>query len=269
MGVSKGVQNQHEDDSKSSCSDSEKRSDAGSIEHGEDRPSDTVIIFDWDDTLLCTSAINSQKWEPQQLEQLESIVKTILHTAMLMGETLIVTNGIESWVQRSASRYLPGLLPTLSRLMVVSARSKYEHAHPGDPIMWKCETFKEILANRHGGLHCNASSVNLVVLGDSDPEIEAAQRATKVLSSDSLVKIVKFQASPSVTELLGQLRRVERELGQIVEEDHNVNIGLVQHQFLAHLEHLATWVRGWTFSGKTFSCIPQSLAFPTIWPLLA
>lgn len=268
--MSNVMQNQHEDECKGSCDDSDNISDAGSIEHVEYLPSDTLIIFDWDDTLLCTSAINSQDWEPQQLEQLERTVKTLLHIAMLLGETLIVTNGIESWVQRSASRYLPGLLPTLNRLMVVSARSKYEHVHPGDPVMWKCETFKEILANRQKGVHCNASSLNLIVLGDSDPEIEAAQHASTILSSDSLVKIVKFQHSPSVTQLLGQLRSIEQELGQIVERKQNLHIGFAQHEFPTYLDTLlAKWGREWPFSGKTFSCIPQTKAFPTFWPLLS
>merc|ERR1719220_1729142 len=130
-----------------------------------DRLGDTVIIFDWDDTLLCTSAINSQQWYPSQLQQLGRTVESILHTAMLLGETLIVTNGTESWVQTSANRFLPELIPTLSRVKVMSARARYEHLHPKDPFMWKRHAFNDILTCRRQGFHPDAGNVNLVVLG--------------------------------------------------------------------------------------------------------
>merc|ERR1712187_671333 len=113
--------------------------------------------------------------------------------------------------------------------------------------------FKDILAQRRRGLHCNAGNVNLVVLGDSPAEIEAAQKAAKVLSSASLVKTVKFKEAPSVSELLGQLRRVVQELRRIVEDRHNVNRGLVQRKLPAHLDHLANWASGWRVSEKTYS----------------
>lgn len=208
---------------------------------------DTVIIFDWDDTLLCSSAINNQQWSPQQLQQLERAVETILQTAMRLGETMIVTNGNSTWVQDSTRRFFPGLQPTLDRLMVMSARASYESSYPGDPFSWKRQAFKEILARRRqeGGY---VGGVNLIVLGDSPAEIEAAQTATKVLYGKSVVKTVKFKEAPSVNELLGQLRRVLQELGNIVQEERSGNKGLVQRTFPAHLDHLSSWASGWRLS---------------------
>merc|ERR1719440_2344661 len=54
------------------------------------RPSDTVIIFDWDDTLLCSSAINMQDWTVPQLAALELAVESVLKASMNLGETLII-----------------------------------------------------------------------------------------------------------------------------------------------------------------------------------
>jgi hypothetical protein len=223
-------------------------------------PGDTVIIFDWDDTLLCTSAINAQEWSPKQLNQLERTVEAVLRAAMLLGEVLIVTNGIESWVEHSASRFLPGLLPLLSSLQVTSARAKYEARHPGDPFAWKKQAFKDLLCQRHGWADsdktCDHKAVgfeedaglNLVVIGDGQAEMEAAQSVGKVLRvwrPKSLVKTVKFKEYPSVAELLGQLRRVVQELGQIVDERKSTSHGLVQKMLPENLEHLATWASGW------------------------
>ncbi|CAL1173760.1 unnamed protein product [Cladocopium goreaui] len=217
---------------------------------------DTVIIFDWDDTLLCSSAINAQQWRQDQLEQLESMVESILETAMQLGETMIVTNGNSSWVQDSARRFLPNLSKILSRVKVMSARAVYEQSFPGDPFAWKRQAFKEILARRRQeGYH--PDGVNLIVLGDSPAEIQAAKSATKVLNGRSVIKTVKFKEAPSVNELLGQLRRVGKpeekleeiwlcqnsrytwkkmiyvvqELSTIVQEDRSLSRGLVQRTF--------------------------------------
>lgn len=222
---------------------------------------DTVIIFDWDDTLLCSSAINAQQWRQDQLEQLEQMVESILLTAMHLGETMIVTNGNASWVQDSARRFLPNLQRMLNRVTVMSARAIYEHSFPGDPFAWKRQAFKEILARRRQeGFH--PEGVNLIVLGDSPAEIQAARTATKVLCGRSMVKTVKFKETPSVNELLGQLRRVSQELAGIVQEDKSLSRGLVQRGFpvvqserqglavrdQGSIDQLSSWASGWRIS---------------------
>merc|ERR1719336_3729973 len=115
-----------------------------------DRMGNTVVIFDWDDTLLCTTAARFQKVSLEQLLELEVAIESILRKAMSFGETLIVTNGNATWVQDSARRYLPGLLPLLAQLRVVSARALYEDVYPNDPFMWKHAAFEHLLTKeRH------------------------------------------------------------------------------------------------------------------------
>jgi len=194
------------------------------------RPNDTLIIFDWDDTLLCSSAINLQQWSQAQLDDLCKTVETTLQAAMELGEVMIVTNGVDWWVEDSCRRFLPGLLPLLGRLRVKSARHDYERFYPGDPFAWKREAFRDILQPR-----CRAT--NLVVLGDSFSEIDAAHGALHCMVDSSLVKTVKFKEHPSATELIGQLRRVSQEMSSLVsQDDHN-------HSNLVH------WpVVGWRLS---------------------
>ncbi|OLP79172.1 hypothetical protein AK812_SmicGene40568 [Symbiodinium microadriaticum] len=85
----------------------------------------TLLIFDWDDTLMCSSAINANEFLPHQYNQLESLVEQVLLAAMRLGETCIVTNADEMWVTESARRYMPRVLPILSRMSVVSARRRF------------------------------------------------------------------------------------------------------------------------------------------------
>jgi hypothetical protein len=229
-------------------------------------PSETLIIFDWDDTLLCTTAINSAEPVEVHLHLLELTVQSLLEAAMKLGETLIVTNGNENWVLDSASRFLPGLLPTLRYLKVVSARAKYETYFPGDPFAWKRQAFLDILSARTAAQEAAASTflfgqsgascpnekfdTNLVVIGDSLAEMEAAEEmsTSHVLSTSSVVKTVKFKDRPLATELLGQIRKMAHELAGIVEGAHSANKGLTARSLPKHkLEHTVAWASAWSF----------------------
>jgi len=69
---------------------------------------ETVIIFDWDDTILCTSYINPtgtfnprQKIPQSLMEQiklLEKVALKILKLSVESGKTFIITNAGEGWV---------------------------------------------------------------------------------------------------------------------------------------------------------------------------
>jgi len=260
--------------------------DAGSISHSESdnevdssrnlstrSPSargvlgNTVIIFDWDDTLLCSSAINTQQWNVQLLRELERAAESALHTAMSLGETWIITNGNATWVEDSAKRFMPRLLPTLAQLKVVSARALYEEQFPGDPFMWKRQAFNQLFATNP---RYTEGGINLVALGDQHPEIEAAQNVVKILGGSSLVKTVKLKEAPSVSELLGQLGRIEKELVRLVCEDLSSTRSLVKFDLPGNLQHLASSASAWRCSdkGEVGSCAKSS-ALREPWPLFA
>jgi len=179
----------------------------------------TVIIFDWDDTLLCSSALHNCQLD--QFAELEQVVESLLLSSMDMGRTIIVTNAMDTWIQESASRFMPKLLPTLVRLSIVYARTNHERLYPGDAFAWKREAFREVLRYWVG------RDLNLVVLGDSLSEIRAAEAMAKSLGSAAAVKTVKFKALPSLSDLLGQLRAVTPELGRLVGEPRSSSKALV------------------------------------------
>jgi hypothetical protein len=187
------------------------------------QPQETIIIWDWDDTLMCSSAINANQLLPQQAAQLEAVLEQVLSASMRLGETCIVTNADELWVLESTRRFCPRVLPMLSQFSTVSARRKYEHAYPGDVFAWKRETFREVLAKRKGAAQVGnaASSLNLVVLGDSPAEMEAAQTSTFGVTYPLTIKQVKFKEIPTVDELVEQLHMVLQDLSSIVTDDRS------------------------------------------------
>lgn len=179
------------------------------------QPENTVIIFDWDDTLLCSTALHCCL--PNQFEELEATVEAMLLMAMSLGRTMIVTNAMESWIQETARRFMPRLIPILDRLPIVYARNNWERIWPGDTFAWKRECFREILSDQLG------SNMNLVVLGDSLSEIRAAEALASFLGTEALVKTVKFKALPSPSDLLGELRTLGPELAKLVGERHSTS----------------------------------------------
>lgn len=233
------------------------------------RKEKTIIIFDWDDTLLCSTAINMQQCCPQSLRELEERVESILNTSMGLGETMIITNGNGSWVQDSAKRFLPRLLPTLAKLTVVSARALYESTYPGDPFMWKKAAFKRLLAQERTDL--TACGLNLVALGDQHPEIEAAHNVCKIIGGTSVVKTLKFKEGPSIVELRGQLCRAERDLAKLVNEEQSASRGLTRRQLPSHLDHLTSEACGWrcTLKDEQSWSVARSLQLKDFWPLFA
>jgi len=191
----------------------------------------TLLIFDWDDTLMCSSALNSGNFLSHQFVQLEALVEQVLTTSMRLGETCIVTNADELWVTESTRRFLPRVLPLLSRIRVVSARKLFEQSWPGDVFAWKREAFREVIAPWQptalspGGMH-------LVVLGDSAAEMEAAHTSLVGMVAPSAVKTVKFKEMPQAEELLEQLRFINQELPIIVAEDRSSKRNLASQLWL-------------------------------------
>jgi len=110
-----------------------------------------VIIFDWDDTLLASSFLSSRGYRldtemeksndhamvEAQLRELEVAVTSLVNLASNYGSVHIVTNAETGWVQLSAQKFMPAIVPLLSKVNIISARSTYEPTHPDSPLKWK------------------------------------------------------------------------------------------------------------------------------------
>jgi len=200
-----------------------------------DQPREPMIIFDWDDTLMCSSEIKAHNnVDPQELKELEDVVLCVLKTAMSLGKTTIVTNANMCWVRATANLFMPSVLDVLQFVEVMSARQTYERKWPNNPHAWKNQAFRDIIGGTKKiaeDLGCvetcisEGGGVNLIVLGDSPAEIQAGHAAAQ--GHDDIVKTVKFKELPTVKDLLGQLRAVVRSLEQVVAEEKTVNKQLV------------------------------------------
>lgn len=186
----------------------------------------TVIIFDWDDTMLCTSFLNLRQDQPlpatvqQHLLAIQEAAKKLLELALRLGHTFIITNAMNGWVEYSAAKWVPDLLPVLQRVRVISARTKFEQHFPGEVSKWKIQAFLEVQKQLDSQI-----ITNLISLGDSNFEMDAVHVMGKEFAQ-ALVKTIKFRENPSPEELLKQLELVAQKFERIVENARNLKIGL-------------------------------------------
>lgn len=183
------------------------------------------IIFDWDDTLLSSSYLSGKGYRLDsvlvrgdgsdidiELNKLEQSVIQLLTTALQYGNTVhIITNAETGWVQLSAAKFIPAVVPMLSKLNICSARSTYESMFPDSPLKWKYHAMQERLYN----IYNNSNNVNnttttekhILSFGDSHVEREAVRAVTRGLQH-TLTKSVKFAERPSMEQLRRQIELV-------------------------------------------------------------
>jgi hypothetical protein len=110
------------------------------------RPDQTIIMFDWDDTLCPSNWIRENRpalsfFKPAPIEEryqkpLRELTKNcegLLQLAMKMGHVIIVTNAMKPWVHTSCKNFMPDLMPYVEQLPIIYARSVYD-AVGVDPV---------------------------------------------------------------------------------------------------------------------------------------
>ena len=172
----------------------------------------SIIIFDWDDTLLPTTFLTPggifdedmdlPEIDSEKLTQLEELVSKILNDAVEKGNVYIITNAGKGWVEYSAKKFYPSILPILSKIKIISARRQYEKVFPGNSRQWKIGAFLNLQKSVNLKL-----VTNIICIGDSLFEMEAG----RILASrftEAFVKTIKFREAPKLDELIKQLKLV-------------------------------------------------------------
>jgi len=192
------------------------------------KPHQTLIVFDWDDTLLPTTYlcyIGLEKITPEiekKLTLLDERASKLLAKAVRAGKVYIVTNAKDMWVETSSRKYLPLTHRVIvdGSITVVSAREEYEEMYPKDPKKWKAESFLDI------GETLDAQvPTNVLCFGDSEIEIDAASNMTRIFKQ-VIVKTVKLKPCPKAEELIKELDVILQKFEQIYTTLRNLTIKL-------------------------------------------
>ena len=194
----------------------------------------SLIIFDWDDTLLPTSFLTPKgtfseevQLSPSDLEkmqQIEDYVYIILKECIEKGDVYIITNAGTNWVQYSANLFYPKISELLKKIKIISARGEYEKSFPGNLRQWKIQAFLNLLKDVN-----NKLVTNIICVGDSLFEIEAG----RILASnfkEAYIKTIKFREAPKLDELLKQLKLVSQQFGSIYSSIKNLTIRIERNK---------------------------------------
>lgn len=194
----------------------------------KEKTHNSLIIFDWDDTLLCTSFLTpngvydetlklSEK-DKEKLAKLEFSVLRLLTISIEKGDVYIITNAGPGWVEFSAEKYYPSVSNLLSKITIISARGEYESKYPNNSRMWKIQAFSNMQKKFDSDL-----VTNIICLGDSFIEMEAGHTLASKFQQ-AFIKTVKFRDSPKPEELNKQLTLVADQFVGIYSAVKNLTI---------------------------------------------
>lgn len=188
----------------------------------------SLIIFDWDDTILCTNFLTPDgifdenvkitREEKDLINELDNQAYKILSFAIANGDTYIITNAEPGWVNYSANKFYPKVSSILDQIEIISARGEFERFYPGESKQWKIKSFLKLLNKYDTSL-----VINFICLGDSMIEIEAS----KIFASnfcESYLKTIKFKENPSLNEMLKQLILINEQFPIIFSSVKNLTI---------------------------------------------
>lgn len=193
---------------------------------------ETIMIFDWDDTVLPSSWVQEQgltlsadsivtESQQQELTELAKLAASTLEVAKQLGTVVLVTNAERGWIELSCQKFLPGLYPSLNTVKLLSARTEFETAYLQSPFEWKLRAFISEI-DRHFQSERNGRK-NIISLGDSSHEREALINATWKLPN-CRTKSLKFVERPQISQLCKQHSLAASCLHQVVHHDGNLDL---------------------------------------------
>mmetsp|Transcript_88925 Transcript_88925/g.250447 ORF Transcript_88925/g.250447 Transcript_88925/m.250447 type:complete len:391 (-) Transcript_88925:93-1265(-) len=226
--------------------------------------SETLIFFDWDDTLLPTCFIKQEMWplvptdarfRPVEadneyfsaLEAHTDLVRNTLCAAADVAQVAIVTLAVRPWVQNSADWYLPGLnmqeLVEDLGILVIYAREVLTERQIADvrrtegldvfvvakhKAMSKCLRRLRRRGSRKERSVNKGITPNVLSVGDSSVEREALQdllwNYDPRFQSEPCCKTVKLMEDPSLEHLGTELRVLQSQLQRIVKHQGDIDV---------------------------------------------
>jgi len=188
----------------------------------------SLIIFDWDDTLMSTSFltphgifredIKINKEDLGKIRKIDELAFSILSISIENSDTYIITNAQKGWVEYSAEKFYPKTFSILGKIKIISARENYEKIFPGNSRQWKIKTFLKFAEIFDKNL-----ITNLICLGDSHIEMDAAQYLYSKFSK-AYIKTLKFKENPNLDDLIKQLTLIIDKFLFIISSIKNLTI---------------------------------------------
>jgi hypothetical protein len=190
---------------------------------------ETIIVYDWDDTLLPSSFLAENKTTLTQEElrkyiiDVEGIVFDLISLSLNYGKVYVVTNSETGWVKLTCERFYPKLLQLLDEITIISARSTYQHKNPNCQESWKYFAFCDVILTNPYVNHIIAFGDNMI-----DRNSIRAVVINTFSEKEIILKNFKLIMFPTPMELGLQLKHILNNFPNIVNDykhmDMQINI---------------------------------------------
>lgn len=189
----------------------------------------TLIIFDWDDTILPTSFLARKGLKldspcptgevKEILDKYSKVVNRTLMEASRRGHVMVVTNAETGWIKLTVEKFLPLSVLTVLRFQHISARSMFEPAGITTPIGWKESAFRLVVEEY---LKAVGRDCQVISLGDSAHEREAVLKVCEEYKV--ICKSLKFMERPDLDALSKQHQLIQECLEDIVNKKQSLDL---------------------------------------------
>jgi len=216
-----------------SVEDSSSDEESGCPEDSPFTAEQTLMIFDWDDTILPSTWIQKQGLRldeasvvtDEQREQLNIVAQAGIRTlraAKRLGTVVLVTNAERGWIELSSRKFMPSICPLLESFKIVSARACHEKPGVTLPSMWKSLAFRNEIDRFYETVNPDLSK-NIISFGDAMHERQAVFNVTREMSNCH-TKSFKFMIQPQLEQLRKEHELIYWCLKHIVSHDGTLDL---------------------------------------------
>ena len=174
---------------------------------------ETIFLFDWDDTLMCTYFIHS-KVEPLSEEEIKIIsnlglqVTSFLEECSKYGKIIIMTNSSKDWMKNTSEQYLKIKEGFYKNIIIISTRDLYLKKNiPKEK--WKEVALNEFLSKFGDKVE------NLICASDSEADINIFKNISK-LRKEINVSTIKFKSKPSPLIMIKEIDYLSKTILDII-----------------------------------------------------
>jgi hypothetical protein len=213
----------------------------------------TIIIFDWDDTLCPSSWMRKHAQFDQdghlkakldqetrhELNMLADQVIPLIEAAQDLGKVILVTNAKRPWVDTSCRNFLPSCknvvkpIPVFYALELLKDLDQQKLDKEGACLLTetKARAMKAAVTDFYSR-YPNQSWKNIISIGDAFFEHDAIRQVSRErphmdnMAKKCRTKTVKLLEGPSIAGMVVQLSIIESWLAKIVQLDNDVDIDL-------------------------------------------
>lgn len=214
----------------------------------------SLIIFDWDDTLFPSTTLKRQSllkkseinYVKDLLQNLNNLLYELLNLSLKNSENVyIITNSQIGWVDSCFFQYFDKVSDAcLKKIKIISARNDHEgtdddfddkndeneekikndeeHKKMRKEILkkWKMKSFEELESKFNKNL-----LTNIMVIGDSEIEMEAGKNLGNKFR-EYFLKLIKFKETPNIHELENEINYLIKNFENMYAENNNIEINL-------------------------------------------